>query len=218
MKEIGILHSQDMVKAVLAGTKTVTRRTSGLDEVNENPFKTDLFGLAVINGQIVAAFFRADTLQEIKVKCRYGAPGDLLYVRETWAKGGGDSVIYLADHTEAAPVIKWKPSIHLPKKHCRIWLRVKNVMIERLREIPTAEAISEGIELMGHNLQRNYMFKEEWAYMGSEMKGWHFRENPVGSYMSLWDSINGNGAHKNNPWVWVISYEVLSTTGRPENV
>jgi len=123
--------------------------------------------------------------------------GDILYVRETFAqKCNSDSIVFRADYVSRDFIVdaKWKPSIFLRKEHARIWLEVENVDKERLHDISGADAVAEGASLLPDNGIAYSRFQE------------------------LWCAINGRESWDANPWVWVIKYKVLSTTGRPSHL
>lgn len=105
----------------------------------------------------------------------------------------------------------FSPSIHLPKWCSRIWLEVTNVRVERLHDIKEEDAANEGIATF-YNKMGNLRFVN---YMGLDGDGFYF---PYESFKSLWISINGPESWKANPWVWVVSFKVLSKTGKPEIV
>lgn len=174
-------------------------------------------------------------------RCKY-KPGDLLWVRETFVSGclmeegsfiyneNGEhipKVWYKADRDlnnwwngdSDFPVdnIPWKPSIHMPKNAARIWLEVKNVRAGRLQDISEEDAKAEGVE--------------RWIEERMKSKPTHYKvycdlENPNDpamysssakySFETLWHLINGLESWEANPWVWVIEFKVLSTTGKPE--
>ncbi len=113
------------------------------------------------------------------------------------------------------------PSIHLPKWCSRIWLEVVNVRVERLRAISPGDACEEGVEywnIDGEAMEggelvadfKNYMWRDDRRY-----KDWAFPTyaNPVSSFYSLWEKINGKDGLKKNSWVWVIEFKVLTTKG-----
>lgn len=131
---------------------------------------------------------------EIPEQCPYGQPGDVLWVRESFSKIYENGFEYKAGFTDEP--IKWKPSIHMPKAAARIWLRITDVRVERLLAISQYDAIAEGVP--------NYTNDD-----GSKLL-------PADSFLVLWHSIHGKGSVEANPWVWVLSFEVLSTTGRKE--
>lgn len=119
------------------------------------------------------------------------------------------------------------PSIHLPKWCSRIWLEVTDVRVERLHNISPADACDEGIEywnidgdaLEGGELQADFK-NYTWTEKKEEDPNYEDRYSPtfascVDSFRTLWQSINEEESWNANPWVWVISFKVLSTNGRP---
>lgn len=217
-KERPILFSTPMVQALLAGRKTQTRRIvkwRPLQWLTENNFSPDQ----------VSACNMPDN------KRPYGKTGDLLWVRETVANLNADfpnispHFIYKADienHNQHGPV-SWKPSIHMPKSACRIWLEVENVRIERLHDISPNDAGSEGMEYWNVDWESfeggelvadypNYEWRDDPEY---ELHNFPTFANPVDSFFSLWRKINGKESFESNPWVWVVEFKVLSTTGKP---
>ena len=207
MKERPILFSAPMVRALLDGSKTQTRRIlkvqpdeDGLSKVTDGPW-VDTSGRQYV--------------------CPYGQPGDQLWVRETWGVGsrpdpwgGYDGIEYRADeawledgddfacHKVETPddiclgdySHGWKPSIHMPRWASRIQLEITDVRIERLQDISEEDAKAEGIE--------------------PELDGWidysnpsaQMCLNPIDSFRTLWEAINGNGSWAANPWVWVVEF------------
>lgn len=102
--------------------------------------------------------------------------------------------------------LRLRPNIFLRKEAARIWLEVTDIRVERLNEIGEEDAMSEGIELVEYNCFRNYNDKDPYQYL----------EDPIGSFRSLWQSINGDESWASNPFCWVISFRGLSTTGKPD--
>lgn len=197
-KEIPILFSTPMVQAILEGRKTMTRRIVKWTKegewscFNENPDDDDII-LPIEN-------------------CPYGKSGDVLWVRETVCEHGFEgNYLYRADGvTLPTDSDKWTPSIHMPKDACRIWLEVIEVKAERLQDITEEDAISEGVLEYEDGTYKNYFTQR------------HLRESDgvvcmlaKGSFQSLWCSISGLDNWNINPWVWVVSFKVLSTGGRP---
>lgn len=203
MTEHPILFSSPMVRAILAGTKTQTRRV--LEPQPKRGWDVEYFdGAALFKrpGQLYGEFSKA-------VECRYGIAGDRLWVRETgWERIGASGTFepYYYDATEKKDVLayvrehrhrfKRRPSIHMPRDACRLVLDVIDVRVERLQHISEKDAIAEGIE-------------------GSQAFGWrdYSRENwkctPEFSYRMLWDSLNAKRGHgwATNPWVWVVEFK-----------
>lgn len=186
MKERPILFSGAMVRAILAGEKTQTRRIVKPQEcVEEMPEESEL-------GVIVHA------------ACPYGQPGDRLWVRETWAEVTGPSrdedpaefqrlrlgMAYRADWHAAAP-FPWRPSIFMRRWMSRITLEVTDVRVERLLDISAADCRAEG------HPQRPGCSQEA---QDDAARDW---------YMDLWISINGKGSWNANPFVWVVTFKHL---------
>lgn len=187
MADKPILFSGPLVRAILAGQKTETRRV-----VKGGPWLRVMRNggewLGVGEGDVDDRFLR----------CPYGKPGDRLYVRETWApkhhRGvkDGPATALTAHYRASEPdcvTDRWRPSIHMPKRLARTWLQVEDIGVERVQDIDEDGAEAEGL---GCGFARE-----------------RFRE--------LWDDINakrGSGWDL-NPWVWVVRFSVLSTDARP---
>ena len=221
MKERPILMSAPMVRAILEGHKTQTRRVvkpqppedggrlivepifpTIIDRRGEEQPGAEIFGVTTEDG-------------EWCLRCSYGAPGDRLWVREAFGISydgsaipwtGADEqrdgeVIYRATFDEKPDEgrLPWKPSIHMPRWASRITLEITGVRVERLQDISSSDAIAEGIEkvdeLNGTPLWRQYG-KEPWNTV-----------SPVESYRTLWEQINGAGSWEENPWAWVIEFK-----------
>ena len=188
MKEYPMPFNTPMVQAILERLKTQTRR------VVKKPFSE------WINDKNIKTEW-ADSLPS---QCPYGQPGDLLYVRETWMKNPNiewfpNEPIYFKA-SKSAQFLKewprsWKPSIHMPKAVARIWLEIEEVKVERLQDISEEDAKAEGVS---PDLATDHP------------KGVYYT-----AFSDLWSKINGNGSWISNPWVWVIKFKVLSTTGKP---
>jgi len=140
--------------------------------------------------------------------------GDIFWVRETSAeltKG----YAYKADGVflEKQKVFKWKPSIFMPKEACRIFLKVTNVRVERLKDISEEDAIAEGIQpITAHNDPNRILGWHD--YMVNPKYGFNTFFDPRESFFSLWESINGKESLDANPWVWVYDFE---KTDKPKN-
>lgn len=184
-KERPILFSGPMVRAIIDGRKTQTRR------VVRDPIG------AIDRGHIVSA----RTGRE--VTCPFGAPGDRLWVRETWApvlneSGETDRFVYRADggdysdwETEDGDPFRWKPSIFMRPAGCRLRLEVTGIRVERLHEISEEDARAEGC------VSRTYR----------DGRG---AESARLDFQGLWESINGKRAPwASSPWVWVVEFRSL---------
>jgi len=207
MKERPILFTTEMVRALLAGRKTQTRRV----------FK---YQNASFNGLMCNYLEEADNEYYTKCIydiCKYGQVGEVLWARETWAKLNSQYV-YKADYDNGVPAneielpngftvddAKWKPSIHMPKEACRLRLKIKSIKVERLMDISEQDAIAEGIrQRFGGFI--NYanpgkIFTETYPFLSRKYSAAQM------SYLSLWEKINGENSFEENPWVWVIEFE-----------
>ena len=196
-----ILFNTDMVRAILDGRKTVTRRVIDIDVSNQFDVEHD--------GKTVLAYIdqeTGDSYAPTKI-CRY-QPGDTMYVRETWYKGL-NRILYKANYSENEKFyengkeiqIKWHQSIHMPKEAARIWLKVKDVRVERLQCMSWDDICNEGI-ISDSNVRDDFSFR--------------MLQN---KFRNLWNStikksdLNGFGWDA-NPWVWVIEFERCD---KPEN-
>lgn len=203
MRVLPILFNTEMVKAILYGIKSCTRRmvkpqpdekhTYPLGYVTDSTEKKDVgcfgFGIDEYGGSVQYA------------KPPYH-PGDILYVRETWGEGYEEGTyIYKADDklanlprfSESSKLI-YHPSIHMPKEAARIWLKVTDVRVERLQEITDKDAEQEGA-------QPDYPFDyavDKWPNLEHFKEIWNgtIKKSDLDRYG--WDA---------NPFVWVIEFE-----------
>lgn len=224
IKEIPILFSTPMVQALLEGRKTQTRRLVKWPRVPDwhdwdyEPDSVERRG----DGPWWPMWHHRRGSKDIKgpVKCPYGQVGDILWVRESWQwiegfAGSGYYVFKTDFHqrydgwerdtkSHIERVERWRPSIHMPKEAARIWLQVTDVRVERLQSITIADAKAEGVE----------RYHETDAYVNFLDGTW--TANAWASFGSLWSKINGRESWDANPFVWVVKFSVLSTTGKPD--
>ncbi|MFT0167542.1 hypothetical protein ACLKMY_00740 [Paraburkholderia mimosarum] len=217
MKERPILFSGPMVRAILDGRKTQTRRVVKpqpyIDEMDNFVWNGWNFGQNARGVPHIQALASPVPWNKTKrVLCPYGAPGDRLWVRETWnfantAIGSAreeDGPFTYATYP-AYPTIdgKWKPSIHMPRYASRLSLEITNVHIERLQGISEADAAAEGVE----SLRSEGEFWKD--YLRSTARCDELIcLNARDSFWTLWDSLNaarGFGWEK-NPWAWVVEF------------
>lgn len=187
----------DMVRAILDGRKTVTRRVVDVDISNQFDVEYDRKTVVAYIDQETG-----DSYAPTKM-CRY-QPGDILYVRETWSPVFVRPRRYLykvgCKEAENLPV-KWHPSIHMPKDAARIWLKVKDVRVERLQECGKSWCLDikkEGVVTP----QDPILYSSDDAYHKA------LREE----FQKLWNStIKKSDLDRygwdTNPWVWVIEFE-----------
>ncbi len=214
-----ILFSTEMVQAILEGRKTQTRRTKGLEKVNENPDGHTFSSFSIDNKN--ANFKRLEGMWQgvdVPYQC-----GDILWVRETVFDYKNfrefpifsnikENYIYKANG-HSIGCHKWKPSIHMPKDAARLFLKITNIRVERLFEISEEDAIAEGIECkIVENLKeyRAYLVKDSEHVFGKNS----YPDTPQCSFLELWERIYGKESVNSNPWVWVIEFERVE---KPEN-
>lgn len=197
-----ILFSTEMVKAILDGRKTQTRRLiKGVEKANryKGHWQPELDGIEVYD------FQTGNLLGEISVKCKYNV-GDILWVRETWQHIGYGTYNFRADGGErkyGTNGARWMPSIFMPKDACRLFLKVTKIKVQRLQDISEDDAMAEGVE---EDIIYNKDFSETKAWK-SYVKRFDICEVARISYHTLWEKINGHGSWEKNPFVWVIEFE-----------
>lgn len=204
-----ILFSTPMVQAILDGRKTQTRRKIKYNKKIEDPeigfsvFTDDaVFEVRGIheNGEFGSSFF------ELPIR-----EGDILWVRETFAKVlaedlNGDTVYgytYKANDNIIDKIQKWRPSIFMPKEAARIFLEATNVRVERLQDISEEGAIAEGIKPTWINDDKAQCKYKNYINDGRGSL------DPVESFKSLWESINGKDSWERNPFVWVYELKQI---------
>lgn len=190
-----ILFNTDMVRAILDGRKSCTRRIC--KDANEYTVPDMEFYNADKRTYAVHNFVDKEHTEQLSTAERTCpiCTGDILYVRETW-KEAPKGYYYYEDwqRNDIADITKWKPSIHMPKKAARIWLKVMNVRVERLQEISAESALAEGADKYIHTnggLDENMTITSFIGIWNSTIK-----KSDLDRYG--WDA---------NPYVWVISFE-----------
>lgn len=197
MKERPILFSGEMVRAILEGRKTMTRRV-----VNGMP---ESMFIDWVDCAYIQCTDGGD--QYKRIVCPHGIPGDRLWVKETWydnlgvvrtSADGRDEVYYRADGLPDMEGeehdLKWRPSIHMPRWASRLTLEIVSVKVERLRGISEKDCFAEGAPPI-------------------PIGGW-----PDGTvyprpwFQQIWDSTDGKKpgcSWQENPWVWAIEFKVV---------
>lgn len=207
-----ILFNTEMVRAILDGRKSCTRRIC--KDANECTVPDMEFYNADKRTYAVHNFADKEHTEQLSIAERTCpiCPGDILYVRETWKKAP-NGYYYYEDwqRNDIADVTKWKPSIHMPKEAARIWLKVTDVRVERLQEITDEQAKREGIQY--DECPTGFTWKQE-----TDMHNCY--TTPIGAMQALWNSTikkSDLGQHgwDANPYVWVISFERCE---KPEGV
>ena len=181
-----ILFNTEMVRAILDGRKTCTRRIC--KDANEYTVPDMDFYNADRRTYAVHNFVDKEHTEQLSTAERTCpiCTGDILYVRETW-KEAPKGYYYYEDwqKDDIADVTKWKPSIHMPKEAARIWLKVKDVRVERLQDMTDDDAEAEGcFDYTSTALGFFYIWDST------------IKKSDIDRYG--WDA---------NPWVWVIEFE-----------
>lgn len=215
MKERPILFSASMVRALLAGTKTQTRRAAKV----ESTLGIDSILAPRRAGGHAATYLLPGQAAEAAVCCPYGQPGDRLWVRESWfpdppadgtwayaawagCREGQIAGVpdrfrhpafccYAADWLHGE--VRWTPSIHMPRWASRILLEITGVRVERLQDINEMDAAAEGVAT--------------WA--PGALSPDSLNADPSDQFRWLWSSINGPDSWSANPWVWVVEFKVI---------
>ncbi|MDV0653000.1 hypothetical protein RZP13_26770 [Klebsiella quasipneumoniae subsp. similipneumoniae] len=225
MKERGMIFNAEMVRAILDGRKTQTRRPVKFP-VHDKNLGCELAGNELA-GELSAGSY---------LNSAFGKPGDRIWVRETWATLGNEDGCCVdwegnlckGDWRSAARIYRasceqrpgdyglwsipddaywkphtkehkfegaWRPSIHMPRWASRILLEITDVRVERLNAISQEDAQAEGMELTG------------WRPTYSDPDSGGEVMTPYDNFAELWSSIYGDESWKANPWVWVISFK-----------
>ncbi|AQM21459.1 hypothetical protein DEA41_15095 [Vibrio anguillarum] len=210
MRTLPMIFNTDMVKALISGDKTVTRRPT-----KKEVTYSELGGFCC-DGYMFGLGFSPESTMKNFVKSKH-APcqtGDLIYVRETFRLFNNSDECGCSDHCSCPPTgapiylatsgdnseSKWAPSIHMPRGISRITLKVTDVRIERVQEITEDQCWKEGIE--------NTIGDFDIYQLAEMAKTWGGTfEDAKSSFACLWDSIYKNW-HQ-NPYVWVIEFEVI---------
>ena len=199
MKEHPILFSAPMVRAILDGSKTQTRRV-----IKPQPLWEEPPGQSNTDPQLWCGRYICGDGAEIDERtCPYGVPGDRLWIRETWAiHPRFDTILYRADSESFGDANgyglwkpAWTPSIHMSRKLSRVDLEITAVRVERVQEISEEDIIAEGI-------------KQKWTCLNPGTGSYAKENNIYDDFKSLWDSINGKkNQWAGNPYVWVVEFK-----------
>ncbi|CAN5766758.1 hypothetical protein BH09PSE5_BH09PSE5_08420 [soil metagenome] len=237
MKERGILMSAPMVRALLAGSKTQTRRIIKDQSIGEHFCEMRPEGAYLEWLGTPSCGTGVWDVPEFSgiAKVPYGVPGDRLWIKED-VKAAKDENGYITHHVYSvdgarvprlSALAEWASdgmafahhvdasrvrARNMPRWASRITLEITDVRVERLQDISEADAIAEGIEPMpcavpDTRLWKNYTPGNGWTPSLAI---------PRNSYATLWDSINGPDSWSGNPWVWCVSFRVLANQAAKE--
>lgn len=209
-----ILFSAPMVRALLAGTKTQTRRiVKHMETLSGHEARLYIDGDGWLSAVVPtpSRFAWVQDTKGRKMRCPYGVPGDRLWVRETWATGHEWDRCKPREVPTTAPVFyratppsgadprpgETRVSIHMPRWASRLTLSLTDVRVERLQDISEADAQAEGVTFFH-------------VTPGSDPNGW-YPEGYRTNYRATWESINGSGSWAANPWAWCLSFTVAAS-------
>lgn len=186
MKERGMIFNAEMVRAILDGRKTQTRRI-----ISDR--KLHLIDVGSQIGEcypLECGINHVNSQSYYREHCPFGDIGDRIWVRETYGDCGV-RLVYRADTDDGAKckVNRWTPSIHMPRWASRILLEITDVRVEKLASVSDEEAGKEG-------------YPADPSPFGGRMDKWLW-------FRQLWDSIYPEQSLKHNPWVWVIEFKVV---------
>lgn len=210
MLERGMIFNAEMVRAILDGRKTQTRRPVRFPVLDKN-LRCELAGNELA-GELSAGNY---------LNSAFGKPGDRIWVRETFRVHSRATdvatLVYKAsvrnswtEQTHRVPVSvcnkpatpeKWTPSLHMPRWASRILLEITGVRVERLNAISEENAASEGVAQFRGGFWKHYQ------------PGWTQHQlSARGSFVTLWKSIYDEESWQSNPWVWVIEFKRCGST------
>ncbi|WP_210448192.1 hypothetical protein [Pantoea ananatis] len=214
MKERPILLSAEMVRAVLDGRKTQTRRViqspaksmqaNGQKVIDYREPGDKWYGDHVFSMRNQSGTWCDYTKEQFLAKCPFGAVGDRLWVRETWthesidAEGGSYSPDYRVMANGQPLDGRWRPSIHMPRWASRITLEITGVRVERLQDISAKDVTDEGIKTLAES-----MWGPQWWVDAPQaaINDAHLQ------FSIIWSKIYGEESWQANPWVWVIEFK-----------
>ncbi|QJC78915.1 morphogenetic protein [Pseudomonas umsongensis] len=193
VKERPILFSAPMVRAIVEGRKTVTRRAVKF------PLKDKATGRWLAGNEIGPV--------EVRDNSPFGQPGERLWVRETWARIGiaqapdQEWVVYRESDNRTDYGGPWKPGIHMFRRDSRILLEITAVRVERLQDISEEQCAAEGVRAMRD---------DSGALVGREGPGRYVTPWPTRkeAFRDIWESVGGDWAA--NPWVWVVEFKKVT--------
>lgn len=214
-KQTPIIFSPEMIKAMQENRKSQTRRTKGLEKVNQAPDEWKLHKIEHLPtlemrdeirdklGSDTGFLFQNNISGDwMLIKSPFGGAGDLLWIKETYAILDADKPVNPLNYRADGDIedVKWKPSIFMPKKYCRSWKEIVSIRPERIQEITEEDAKKEGIELYNN-------------YDGTT-GGNGSPETYRSGFRFLWDSLNSKRGHgwDRNDWVWVTEFKPIIKT------
>lgn len=241
-KERGLIMSHEMNLAYRAGKKTVTRRISGLHDVNQEPDDWEFTGFASEPNrleQAVAVFQRHDWSEVARIPCPYGMVGTPLWIKEAHTSElkypnapdhspnfGKRRPIYKADkQPHVAKLMKWREPYKMPRAYARSFARMTVIGVERLQDITDVGAIDEGMLTLSDELVERLFpeYAKAWKAW-SEREDWATTKPPLGPsprerFAEVIKSLHKPTVWEENLWTWVLKFEPINdyqpcTTGK----
>lgn len=207
MKERPMIFNAEMVRAILDGRKTQTRRIMKKQPEPSKAREGDFYfpcdkmqSMVHVSDFIPGNSMIPDAHEFFSKCCPFGEVGDRIWVRETWTPASVDAEEghYAPDYraTENGQPVdgRWRPSIHMPRWASRITLEITGVRVERLNSISQEDAQAEGMKLTG--------WRPTYSDPDSGGEVW----TPYDNFAQLWESIYGEESWQANPWVWAITF------------
>ena len=210
-----ILFSTQMVRAILDGKKTQTRRPLKIQQPTQ---EHSLLRILSKKDESYCWGIRSKTDESLvhpsSISPIFTPPSGRFWVRETYRPIFGQtgeliSVDYKADPPEkwerlgdvVGTPVKWRPSIHMPRQASRITLEITNVRVERLQDITEEDALAEGIDGLNDNSHDDVINFSHRTHM--------VIDSGITWFGALWEKLYGLDSWNANPWVWVIDFEVV---------
>lgn len=203
VREKPIIFSGPMVRAILAGRKTQTRRVmkpQPTPYTNRGEFAGLVWGSKCRGGKEWLARY-----------CPYGDSGDRLWVRETWGPCDGGIMYRASESGPAKPDDgRWHPAIHMHRSFSRIDLEIVAVRVERLQEISVSDAMAEGCRAVDIPPDEDGPWRIGYTFGDDDGKSL-LSTTSIGAFLGGWDTINRERAPwASNPWVWVLEFRKVT--------
>ena len=233
VKERPIIFSGEMVKAILDGKKTMTRRVVKSNFINHYKHAHIIRQSTDKKREGKAYFYDTPVgsmvLSSQLVNNPYGKVGDRLWVRETYQEIGADCLLtyratYPSDlyakrpELENVPPIEalkdkgylWKSPLFMPREFSRLLLEITDIRVEHLQDISEADAMKEGVKSWKVNCSHNGLktVYKDYSDIHNDVITYN---NPIASFKTLWDTLNAKKGYpwSSNPWVWVVEFKVV---------
>jgi hypothetical protein len=216
-RERPLIFSGPSVIQIQKGLKTQTRRTKGLERINENP---NDWSFCCRQDGIFHFINESDQHVSLRLLCPYGVPGDRLWVREMFREFDDGDVFYrthfgnsIPVHADDDPAVrKWQSSMFMPRKFSRLILEITDVRVQRVQEISEEDAKAEG--MIGSPLNGKVWYRDNFAGFWDSINAKRYPKtshNPKKLTATLKDERKrGIYSWHSNPWMWAISFRRIA--------